>query len=184
MTVFEELLSELGDYPQELLDFVNGESTAGWVDFADDEVKTRTYHQIATKALKALYKGEVDRVGKTVVNKMNAADVTWNAYLVWDGGLSLQSYGHLRGYSSKEQLYYAIAQLADICAGGKKKLIRCERKECKNYALKDKRGGGGNKHRWCSTRCRTTVAQRQKRFRDSEQKKHKRSTSSPYKNDH
>ena len=184
MTDFEELLSELGDYPQELLDFLNGESTAGWVDFADDEAKKKTHYKIAKKALNALYGGQVDRVGKAVVHKMNAADVTWNAYLVWDGKLSLQRYGRLQGYSSKEQLYYAIALLADICAGGKKQLIRCERRKCKNYALKDKRGGGGNKHRWCSTRCRTAEAQKQKRIRDREQMKHKQSTSSPYTIDH
>ena len=61
MTDFEELLSELGDYPQELLDFLNGESTAGWVDFADDEAKKKTCYKRAKKALNALYEGQVDR---------------------------------------------------------------------------------------------------------------------------
>jgi len=170
MTLLKQALIDSLDYPQDLLDFANDKSAVDWLNLSAHDDSRRQYHQSAVSALKIMCRSRLGtyKEGNKAIENLKDANVTWSLYLEWNEGLFTRQHAHFKGaYApSREKLDFAIAQIADICVDGKKRLIQCDR--CEKFALRDSRGGGGNPHRWCSTKCGTANAQKQKRIRDNE----------------
>ena len=180
MTLLKNALIEFVNNPQHLLDFVNDESAADWLRLdANNERRSRLHHR-AKNALKSISQSRTGREkqGNKAIEKLKEADISWMVNLGWNEGLFIKKDAYVKGLSApaEENLEFAIALIADLCVDGRQLLVNCAR--CGQFALRSSRGGGGNPHRWCSTKCGTANAQKQKRIRDREQKKGEHSTSS------
>lgn len=174
MTLEEVFWTEVIDLPNALLVLADGGShreVADELAFSsfDDEELARVRKR-AQKALAALFKGSVNQVGRQAVKELNGAGVRWTAWLKWDEQLALGDGMLAEPTTLEAHILYAIALTADRCSRNQHKLVRCER--CSKFAFRDPRGGGGNPHRWCSTKCRNAAAQQADRDRERDRRAH------------
>ncbi len=164
-----EFWSELDDLPMAVIDFANGLSPEELLetcledDLSDADIKAE--RDIAQRNVALLCRGEVNSVGKTAVDALRDGRVVWKSHYDWSDGLRLRTEGLLSGATFSLGIAYATARLANLVAQDNRILLKCSR--CGNYALLDKRGGGGrNKQKWCSTRCRNAEAVKRRRERE------------------
>lgn len=166
---FPEFWDEVNDLPGALLILANGgtleEIQQAFFD-GFDEAELEPVRRRTIKHLHAVINGQVDRVGRWAVKRLLKQGAVFAAHYDWDGGLKLRQEGALDTDQSLDlTATYATARLADRVARNAIVFFKCD--GCGMFAVKDKRGSGNrNSKNWCSTRCRTAHAQKEKRRRD------------------